>query len=106
VVERPDGVEYRRIVTQDQGLGGRSLDVPIVLLGADRHLAREGLHRSEGAGDRARRASWSRTMCRTGWSSNSSPTASRSSPQRPAEITLDGRFPLRRAGLRLASKAS
>ncbi len=30
VVERPDGVEYRRVLTPDQGLGGRSLSVPIV----------------------------------------------------------------------------
>jgi uncharacterized protein YfaS (alpha-2-macroglobulin family) len=30
VVERPDGVEYRRAVVPDQGLGGRTLDVPIV----------------------------------------------------------------------------
>src|SRR5471032_2625498 len=30
VVERPDGVEYRRAVLADQGLGGRSLNVPIV----------------------------------------------------------------------------
>lgn len=30
VMERPDGVEYRRAVTQDQGLGGRSLSVPII----------------------------------------------------------------------------
>jgi alpha-2-macroglobulin len=30
VVERPDGVEYRRSVVPDQGIGGRSLDVPIV----------------------------------------------------------------------------
>jgi uncharacterized protein YfaS (alpha-2-macroglobulin family) len=30
VVERPDGVEYRRAVVADQGLGGRSLSVPIV----------------------------------------------------------------------------
>jgi uncharacterized protein YfaS (alpha-2-macroglobulin family) len=29
VVERPDGVEYRRAVVADQGLGGRSLTVPI-----------------------------------------------------------------------------
>ena len=27
VVERPDGLEYRRVVLPDQGLGGRSLDV-------------------------------------------------------------------------------
>jgi uncharacterized protein YfaS (alpha-2-macroglobulin family) len=30
VVERPDGVEYRRKLVPDQGIGGRSLDVPIV----------------------------------------------------------------------------
>jgi uncharacterized protein YfaS (alpha-2-macroglobulin family) len=29
VVERPDGVEYRRTLVADQGLGGRNLDVPI-----------------------------------------------------------------------------
>jgi alpha-2-macroglobulin len=30
VVERPDGVEYRRTVLADQGIGGRSLAVPII----------------------------------------------------------------------------
>ena len=30
VVERPDGVEYRRTVLQDQGLGGRSLSLDLV----------------------------------------------------------------------------
>jgi uncharacterized protein YfaS (alpha-2-macroglobulin family) len=30
VVERPDGVEYRRALVNDQGLGGRSWDIPIV----------------------------------------------------------------------------
>ena len=30
VVERPDGVEYRRATVADQGLGGRSLSVPLV----------------------------------------------------------------------------
>jgi uncharacterized protein YfaS (alpha-2-macroglobulin family) len=30
VVERPDGVEYRRIVVADQGVGGRALAVPLV----------------------------------------------------------------------------
>jgi alpha-2-macroglobulin len=29
VVDRPDGVEYRRVAVNDQGLGGRSLSVPI-----------------------------------------------------------------------------
>ncbi|HWM80646.1 MAG TPA: alpha-2-macroglobulin [Pseudolabrys sp.] len=30
IVERPDGVAYRRAVVADQGLGGRSLTVPLV----------------------------------------------------------------------------
>ena len=30
VVERPDGVEYRRALVRDEGLGGRSWDVPLV----------------------------------------------------------------------------
>jgi hypothetical protein len=30
IVERPDGVEYRRATLNDQGLGGRSLSVPLV----------------------------------------------------------------------------
>lgn len=29
VVERPDGLEYRRVTVADQGVGGRSLSVPI-----------------------------------------------------------------------------
>jgi uncharacterized protein YfaS (alpha-2-macroglobulin family) len=34
VVERPDGVEYRRAVVADEGLGGRNLDVPIAATAA------------------------------------------------------------------------
>ena len=30
VIERPDGVEYRRALVPDQGLGGHSWSVPIV----------------------------------------------------------------------------
>lgn len=30
VVERPDGVDYKRVVVPDQGLGGRNLELPIV----------------------------------------------------------------------------
>lgn len=30
IVKRPDGVEYRRVVVQDQGAGGRGLSVPLV----------------------------------------------------------------------------
>ena len=50
VVERPDGVEYRRATVADQGVGGRSFEVPLVAVGADRHLARARLHRPEASG--------------------------------------------------------
>ena len=30
VIRRPDGVEYRRAVVEDQGLGGRALSIPIL----------------------------------------------------------------------------
>jgi uncharacterized protein YfaS (alpha-2-macroglobulin family) len=30
VVERPDGIEYRRALVPDEGIGGRALDVPII----------------------------------------------------------------------------
>ena len=30
VMTRPDGVEYRRALVADQGLGGRSMSVPLV----------------------------------------------------------------------------
>src|SRR4029077_2371194 len=33
VVERPDGVEYRRTVVQDQGVGGRAVPVALVSRG-------------------------------------------------------------------------
>ena len=30
IIERPDGVEYRRVTLPDQGIGGRSLSLPLV----------------------------------------------------------------------------
>ena len=52
VVERPDGVEYRRTSLPDQGLGGRSLSPADRRDRLDRHLAGERLHRPEASGDR------------------------------------------------------
>ena len=71
VVERPDGVEYRRVTVADQGVGGRCARSAAGAVGADRHLARARLHRSEASGRWARRPSWSRTTCPTGWNSSS-----------------------------------
>ena len=70
----------------------------------DRHLARARLHRSEAPGGRRDHASWSRTMCPTGWSSISPRRPARSPADAPAK--LDGRRPLslRRAGLRARSR--
>ena len=69
VVERPDGVEFRRALVADQGLGGHAPDLRAAGLGADRHLARARLHRSETAGGRRDHAFWSRITCPTGSSS-------------------------------------
>ena len=44
VVERPDGVEYRRAVVPDQGVGGRALAVALVPSAPTGHLARARLH--------------------------------------------------------------
>ena len=48
VVQRPDGVEYSRTVLDDQGAGGRTLDIPLDRLRRRRHLARRRLYRSQG----------------------------------------------------------
>ena len=63
VMERPDGVEYRRALIADQGLGGRSLGGAARCLRHERHLARARLHRSQAPGGRRGELSWSRTMC-------------------------------------------
>ena len=43
VIERPDGVEFRRTLVADQGLGGHSLTLALPGFGTDRHLARAHL---------------------------------------------------------------
>ena len=48
VIERPDGVEYRRAVLPDQGAGGRTLVRAAQFGRPDRDLAGARLHRSEG----------------------------------------------------------
>ena len=48
VIERPDGVEFRRAVLPDQGAGGRTHGARPQLRGSDRNLAGARLHRSEG----------------------------------------------------------
>ena len=99
-----------------------SLDVPINAVGADRHLARARLHRSEAAGGRRDDASWSRTTCPTGWSSISPRRRARSpATRRPrsrstaailygapaAELDLEGEVVIARGqGARRVSPAT
>ena len=64
VIERPDGVEFRRALIADQGLGGHSSDFGAPGFGADRHLARARLHRSEAAGGRRDHVSGRRLRAR------------------------------------------
>ena len=100
VVERPDGVEYRRVAVPDQGVGGRSLERADQRGGADRHLARARLHRSEAPGGR-RDDLPGRGLCAGPSGIRSCRARRQDLPQRtPAEV--DGRRPLslRRAGLR------
>ncbi len=49
VVKRPDGVEYKRVQTEDQGDGGRSLALALALGRLDGNLARRGFCGSKGS---------------------------------------------------------
>ena len=48
VIERPDGVEFRRAQLPDQGAGGRSMGGRAQFRGPDRDLAGARLHRPQG----------------------------------------------------------
>ena len=91
VIERPDGVEYRRTVVQDQGAGGRSLSVPIV------SSASTGTWRVHAFTDPKRAAVGEATFMVEDYVpdriefelASTSTTLSRTTP---AEVTVDGRF--------------
>src|ERR1044072_8164123 len=91
VVERPDGVEYRRAVVQDQGLGGRSISFPMI------SAAPTGTYRVRAYTDPKGAAVGSTSFLVEDYVPDrmefdlASPT-SKLSKQTPAEITLDGRF--------------
>ena len=92
VVERPDGIEYRRVAVPDQGVGGHSLDVPINAAALDRHLAGARLHRSEAPGGRRDHLP-GRGLCRpTVWSSISPRPTEKFPANAPAKLTVDGRY--------------
>jgi len=91
VVERPDAVEYRRTVVADQGLGGRSLDVPLGRVLADRTW------RARAFTDPKRPAVGETTFMVEDYvpdrlEFNLATSAKSVSTAAPAEITLDGRY--------------
>ena len=92
IFSRPDGVEHSRVTLTDQGQGGRADDAGARRLGHDRHLARQDAHRPQGRPPSRRPPSWSRTSCRSAWTSSSSRPCRRSSPQEPGTIKLAGRY--------------
>ncbi len=90
VVERPDGIEYRRIAVSDQGVGGHSLDVPI------NAAAQTGTWRVRAFTDPKRPAVgettfWSRTMSPIVWSSIL-PHPTERSHECAGKLTVDGRY--------------
>ena len=91
VVDRPDGIEYRRTVVPDEGLGGRALDVPLI------SSAPTGTYRVQVYSDPKGSAVGQTSFLVEDYvperlEFDISTTAKALSPSRPAEITLNGRF--------------
>ena len=91
VVERPDGVEYRRAVLADQGLGGRSLTLPIVA------SASTGTWRVRAFADPKAAAIGETTFMVEDYVPDRlefdlASTGGRISATTPAELTLEGRY--------------
>jgi uncharacterized protein YfaS (alpha-2-macroglobulin family) len=91
VVNRPDGVEYRRSVVPDQGIGGRSLAVPII------SSAPTGTWRVAVYSDPKAAAVGEATFLVEDYVPDRlefdlTTTATSISPAQPAAIALDGRF--------------
>jgi alpha-2-macroglobulin len=91
VVERPDGVEYRRAVVADQGLGGRNLDVAIA------STASTGTWRVRVFSDPKRPAIGDTTFMVEDYVPDRmefdiATTATAVAKGKPFEVTVDGRF--------------
>ena len=91
VVERPDGVEYRRTVVQDQGAGGRALSFPMI------SSAPTGTYRVRAYTDPKGPSVGTASFLVEDYVPDrmefdlASPTGKLSQAQ-PAEVTVDGRF--------------
>ena len=91
VVERPDGVEYRRTVVPDQGIGGRSLPVPLIS-SAPTGTWRVAVY-SDPKGAAIGEASFLvEDYVPDRLEFDVTTKATSISPKQPAEISLDGRF--------------
>jgi len=91
VIERPDGVEYRRSVVPDQGFGGRSLDVEII------SSAMTGTWRIAAYTDPKRPAVGDASFLVEDYVPDRlefdlTTTATSISPATPAEVSVDGHF--------------
>jgi alpha-2-macroglobulin len=91
VVERPDGIEYRRTVVPDEGIGGRALNVPLI------SSAPTGTWRVAAYSDPKGSAIGETSFLVEDYvperlEFDLSTTAKSLSPSKPAEIALDGRF--------------
>ncbi len=91
VIERPDGVEYRRTVVQDQGVGGRALSFPMI------SSAPTGTYRVRAYTDPKGPSVGATSFLVEDYVPDrmefdlASPTGKLSQAQ-PAEVTVDGRF--------------
>ncbi|HXF87852.1 MAG TPA: alpha-2-macroglobulin [Xanthobacteraceae bacterium] len=91
VIERPDGLEYRRVSVPDQGLGGRALSVPIAA------TASSGTWRVRAFVDPKRPPVGETAFMVEDYVPDrlefelASPTG-RIAPNLPAEVTVEGRF--------------
>jgi uncharacterized protein YfaS (alpha-2-macroglobulin family) len=91
VVERPDGVEYRRATVADQGLGGRNLDVAIA------PTASSGTWRVRAFADPKRPAIGETSFLVEDYVADRmeftlASKAAAVAPGKPFEVTVDGRF--------------
>jgi alpha-2-macroglobulin len=91
VVDRADGVEYRRVAVADQGLGGRNLDVPIST------SASSGTWRVRAFSDPKRPAIGETTFLVEDYVPDRlefdlASKAASITPSAPVEVTVDGRY--------------
>ena len=91
VVERPDGVEYRRRVVPDEGIGGRSLDVPIIS-SAPTGTWRVAVYSDPKAASIGAATFLVEDYVPDRLEFDLTTEATSLSPKAPAEILLDGRF--------------